>query len=349
VNSPMQQPRRGRGLVIAGTVMIAVSLLGGIIATAVAANRFDLRDLDRDVAVDGPRERLIPGEIPFRVIAPLNDDGSSEITVGIAVERLTSPRPQCSIQSAAGDPVEWGRARADDALLDDRGDYELVGTARLGPGEYVASCVPAGADDEEVGGFDANFTVGRVFGIDDFSTFIGPLVGVLAVFGVASLLFIVGLVLLIVGLVQRSRSKRAGASTPYGYPGPMPPGYGPQGPYGQPGGSGPYGYPPPPSGYGPYGQQPPSQPGPPAAPWHGAPGDPGAAGPVQDAGVPPWPGPHAPGPPPQYSPDHRIPSSPPAPDQASGEYAHPPSTPTEADDTGRPDPPSGWTIPPSKH
>ncbi len=320
-----QAPRRGRGLIIAGSVMMVLSVIGGIVGSVVVGSGLDFRDLERDVSVRGPEERLVPSEISFRVPMSDGNDPDAEISVGIAVDRPES-NPDCRIEDDTGQAVESVRPRSDDELLIDRPEFELILVARVAPGEYVAVCEAPGSELEGgATGFDVNFAVGRVFGFDDVESFIGPVFGIFAVIGVASVVFLVGLVLLVIGLVQSSRSRRP-PSVPYGgYPGPG--GYG-QPPYGQPT-YGPQGYGQPtygPQGYGQptYGPQGYGQPGP---------GQPGYA--------PPWPGPHPPGPPesqvPVHPPHPQAPQEPPAPAE---EWT--PPTGSEPDDHG------GWTIPPSK-
>ncbi|MFN7148137.1 MAG: hypothetical protein ACK4V6_01520, partial [Microthrixaceae bacterium] len=104
--------------------------------------------------------------------------------------------------------------------------------------------------------------------------------GILAVVVIAGLMFVVGLVLLIVGLVQRSRARKTPPAGPYlpgGYPaGPYPPGQ-------YPGGQ----YPAPPAAPSP--EQGPSD-GP--APWTGAPPEapPSAPDPATDPDRTPDPG-----------------------------------------------------------
>jgi hypothetical protein len=98
----------------------------------------------------------------------------------------------------------------------------------------------------------------------------GPFVVIAGAFGFSFIVGMIGLVLFIVGLVKRGRSKRSAQGPPPGaYGGP---GYGqPQQPYGQPapyGQPGPYGQPSAPPGYGQPPGAPPgiTRPGPPAHP-----------------------------------------------------------------------------------
>ena len=88
-----QAPRRGRGLIIAGSVMLVLSVVGGIVGSVLVGRGLDWRDLERDISVRGPDERLVPGEISFRV--PLSDgsDPDAEISVGVATHRAGQRHP----------------------------------------------------------------------------------------------------------------------------------------------------------------------------------------------------------------------------------------------------------------
>ncbi|MFN7151516.1 MAG: hypothetical protein ACK4V6_18810, partial [Microthrixaceae bacterium] len=227
--APYQNPvpdaasRRGRGLVIAGMVLLLVSFLGGVIGTAVFGARADFGDLQRDVSIDGPADRLVPGRIPFEVLERLDAESGGEMTVAIAVSSTTSSQLECSFEDADGADTGWSDSAFDEALLNTRySDYDVLGTARLGPGSYEAVCEVAGEPSESSG---VSFTVGRTFGVQDATDVLGPVLGILAVVVIAGLMFVVGLVLLIVGLVQRSRARKTPPAGPY------PPGGYPAGPY----------------------------------------------------------------------------------------------------------------------
>lgn len=305
---------------IAGSIMVAVAIVGGLLGSVLSTRGVDLNDVQRDVVVEGSSEVLVPGEIRFRVVEPLGDSsGDQGMTVGIALDGTSAP--ECSIHAlgagSGSDPGDESgetgeerveRARVGEELVDGRTHYRVRWTARLDPGTYVARC---GEEGER--GVDANFTVGRVIGYDDVSTILGPMLRMLLVGLIAGVTFLIGVILLIVGLVQKSRSRR----TPT-YPGYPPSGY-------APGGNPPPGYPPngyPPSGY------------PPPAPY---------APPTQSGHPPPF----------DYPPP--APSSPPAPAPAgpgapvgSGPPAGPPTAPPVAPDPGETGEVNGWTIPPSK-
>jgi hypothetical protein len=342
-------------------VLLLLSFVGGVVGTAVFGARADFGDLQRDVSIEGAEDRLVPGRIPFEVLERMDGESGGEMTVAIAVSSSTSAQLECSFEDADGADAGWSDSAFDEQLLDTRyRDYDVLGTARLGPGSYEAVCEVAGEPSESSG---VTFTVGRTVGVQDVSAMMGPLLGILAVVVIAGLMFVVGLILLIVGLVQRSRARKAPPAGPYP-PGSYPPGQHPGGPY-PPGAYPPGQYPgsPYPPGAYPPGQYPggqysggPTAPGqypggqyPPGQP-PGVPSPQGSPGPRQ------WGDPSAPAPG-----QHPDPPAPPAPDPGSSDGAPswtgaPPSAPdpqTDADrnpDSGAdPDPgASGWTIPPSK-
>lgn len=333
-------------------VLLLLSFVGGVVGTAVFGARADLGDLQRDVSIDGPADRLVPGRIPFRVLERLDAGSGGEMTVAIAVSSTTSSELECSFEDADGADAGWSDSAFDEELLNSRyRDYDVLGTSRLAPGSYEAICEVAGEPSETAG---VNFTVGRTFGVQDATAVLGPILGIVAVVVVAGLMFVVGLILLIVGLVQRSRARKAPPAGPYP-PGQYPPGpYPPAGPF--PGG------PTPPGQYlgGQYspGQHPPAPyPVDPSAPAPWTP-DQGAYPPAQ----PPPDGPTPQGSPGQVAwgdtPSAPAPGQPPAvptadrgPSDGSAPWTGaPPEAPPGAPEPDRaPDPgASGWTIPPSK-
>jgi hypothetical protein len=312
-------------MVIAGVVLIVLSVIGGIAAFSYLVSSFGFYD-DEDVAIDGPTDRLVPGTIEFSVLEPLDAGEDGDMTVGIALSAVPTPEPTCTISDDAGDEVAMSQPRPDDELYDWDGlyyDYELVSTTRLAPGDYEASCELEGEPSSASG---VSFTVGRVLGIDDFMGDMGPAFGSLGGMGLAALLFVLGLILLIIGLVQRSRSKQP-PYTAGPYPGPYPGAY--PGPYGQPGQY------PPPGQYGQPGQYPPQDPYgqhgvpggyPPPAPY-GQPGPVAPTPPAAPAPAPPTPAPPSPAPPTESAPPSGPPVSGPPPEDGSV---------------------GGWTVPPSK-
>lgn len=223
---PFDPPRRrGRGLIISGIVLIVVSLVGGFGLGALAVSSIDLAEFERDVIIDGSGDRLVPGEIEFRVP---DLSGADSMRVGVAFSSSPTDPPDCSIVDEEGDEIPLDDAVLDAELYDVNNrypGYQVQSTARLPTGAYTARC-----DDEADGSSDGlSFTVGRTFGFDDITGVFGGLFAAIGVAIVAGLLFIVGVILLIVGLVQRSKGDRPG---PGAYP-PGPYGQYPPGPYGQ--------------------------------------------------------------------------------------------------------------------
>ncbi len=260
-------------MIVSGIVVIVVSVLGGTIGTAMLGSGIGFSQFERDVAFDGPGDRLVPGTLSFSVLEPL-DESNADMTVGVALSDDSTPEPDCALADVDGAAVALQPAAYDEQLLDMNSrypGYDVISIARLEPGEYELSCESATEPSASSG---LSFTVGRVIGVEDVTSMLGPLAWMLVVWSVAGLAFLVGLVLLIVGLVRRSRANRPLPQGPYG-PGPFnhtpygPGGYGPggygSGGYGQP----PYG----PGGYGPggYGQNPVPPAGPPPAPPHHTP------------------------------------------------------------------------------
>ncbi len=216
-------PRVGRGMIIAGSVLIALSVMVGAIGTAVVSRQINVDDFQRDVVVDGPDSTLIPGTLSFRVAEPLRSDADTAMTVGVAVAGTATPEPECTLDRD-GEPVKLTAASAGSELLRQTTQpYEVIREARLEPGSYELRCELAGEPSSDRGG---NVTVGRVFGTDDAMGLVGPVVIFLLVGALAALLFIIGVILLIVGLVRSSRARRG----PPGFPTAPPPSDAPPGP-----------------------------------------------------------------------------------------------------------------------
>ena len=143
------------------------------------------------------------------------------MTVGIALSSIVSPAPACSIEDAGGDAIDLSPIRSGEELLDWDGkyaDFELIGSTRFDAGEYRAVC-EGGVESAAASG--VSFTVGRILGVDDVTDQIGAILGIFGRWGSQGCSSWSGLMLLIVGLVQRSRSGRSSAPTPE-YPGQYP-------------------------------------------------------------------------------------------------------------------------------
>ncbi len=308
---------------------MALAVFGGAVVLSIVGRNFDLDDLRRDVVIRGSEDRLVPGTIDFEVLEPLGDSSSSgDMYVGVAIPSGAAPEPECTITATDASEVLSAPARSDDVLARNgnaRTDTVLA-VARLEPGAYTAECLMAGEPSAASG---VSFTVGRVFRPQEVFDEFGAVIGAIAVVGIAGLLFLLGLVLLIVGFVARSRARKAPQPP---YPGfPYPPGQYPPGPY-------------------PQGQYPPGQPYPGQAPY---PGEPQAPYPQ-----PPYPQPPYPGQPEYPQPEYPQPEypqpEPPAPQPWTPPPSAPPSPPPSGPPTVQPGTPpedhgdSGWTIPPSK-
>lgn len=215
-------PRVGRGMIIAGSVLVALSIVVGAIGTAVVSRQINVDDFQRDVVVEGPDSTLVPGSLSFRVAEPLRADADAAMTVGVAVSGSTAPEPECTLERDGGEPVRLAAPAAGSELLRQTSQtYQVIGEARLEPGSYELRCEAAGEPSSDRGG---NVTVGRVFGTDDAMGLVGPVVIFLVVGALAALLFVVGLILLIVGLVRASRARRGPPRIPMAPPGPPPSG-----------------------------------------------------------------------------------------------------------------------------
>ena len=245
-------------------MLLVVAVLGGFIGSALTLGRVDVSEYQRDVVITGPESVAVPGRMEFSVDEPLPGTTHPDMTVGVASTSVALPRPDCVVSTAAGETVALSSPEFASTLYRDDGDrFTVVASARLSPGDYVVECrVPGEPSQNRSAGV---FTVGRTFGPDEFGSLFGPFLWFFGILGLAGFLFVLGVVLLIVGLVLRSRSRR-----PPALPGGLP------GPWGQPV---PWGPP-----QAPWGQ--PVPPGPPQAPWGQQPGGPPGPPPVPSAPPP---------------------------------------------------------------
>ncbi len=213
---PSGVPTRGRRFVVTGAILIAVAVLGGMSVFAFVAGRIDIGDFERDVVVDGARTAKVPGELRFSVDRRLGGADSEAMSVAVAVDHRSATLPHCTMTTADGEPVDLGVVPYGSALLHENSSYSLVSVADLRPGDYVASCRWPGEPSDARSA--TRFTVGRTLGNDDMRTLVGPLLGLLAVAAVAATMFIVGLVVLIIGLVRTSRDRRGPSEPGPGWP-----------------------------------------------------------------------------------------------------------------------------------
>ncbi len=193
---------------IAGAVLLAVSVLAGLGGTVFAASRFDVGQFERDVVVEGPETALLPGELRFRITEPLSTGRPADMTVGVGVSDLSVTPLECRLADGSGAAVPLRLAAAGTELLRPPPDsYTVTEQAELGPGEYVLTC---GVEGEPSVGRGANFTVGRVLGTDDALGLVVPTLVFLGAIAVGVVAFLVGLVLLVVGLVRARRARSDG-------------------------------------------------------------------------------------------------------------------------------------------
>jgi len=317
-NSPVVV-QAGRKLILAAAILMGISVLLGLIGARLTLGQFSTAEFTRDVVINGAQNPKVPGKLSFKVIEPLQATSAADaaMRIGVAAD-YTDLQPVCKIANSAGVDVPLKIPVSGETIIRDTSrNFSVLGVAILVPGEYEALCTING----EPGSASGSFTVGRVFGMDDLTGSFAPILWFLAVGLFCGLMFLVGSILMIVGLVQRSKGKKSGPST--------------QSVPGSGVGSGTL------TGPGEYGQVPPARE--PVPPWPSPhpPGPPEAAfdpplppapplGPPTAAGAPPTSA--APtGPPTAASPSSATsPAAPPAPE--------PPS----------PEPPPGWTVPPSK-
>lgn len=205
---------------VAGAVLIAVSIVGGGIAFGLLAGRIDLAELERDVVVDGDATPTIPGEVRFDVDRPLSGGGDEAMTVGIAVGDGAGATPRCTVSAADGGEVAQMQTPLGSSLLHGDTSFTVLSEVELRPGAYVAACRWTG--EPSTSRPTTRFTVGRTLGNGDLSTFLGPVIGMLAVIGVAGVMFVVGVILLIVGLVRQSRGRPRPAGRSIEWPSPPP-------------------------------------------------------------------------------------------------------------------------------
>lgn len=205
---------------VAGAVLIAVSIVGGGIAFGLLAGRIDLAELERDVVVDGDATPTIPGEVRFDVDRPLSGGGDETMTVGIAVGDGAGATPHCTVSAADGGDVAQMQTPLGSSLLHGDTSFTVLSEVELRPGTYVATCRWTG--EPSASRPTTRFTVGRTLGNGDVRTFLGPVIGMLAVIGVAGVMFVVGVILLIVGLVRQSRGRPSPTGRTIEWPSPPP-------------------------------------------------------------------------------------------------------------------------------
>ena len=211
-NSPVAG-QVGRKLILSGAILMGLSVLLGLVGTKLTLGQFSTAQLTRDVVINGSSNPKVPGKLSFEVAEPLQESSpqEAEMRVGIAVEYEQLPAPVCTMTDESGAEVPLSSSGGGEALLgDSSGKFTVMGSALLAPGEYEAICTL----DKEPSSSSASFTVGRVFGMDDLSGTFAPFLWFLAVGFVCGLMFLVGMILTIVGLVKRSKSNKSGPGLP---------------------------------------------------------------------------------------------------------------------------------------
>lgn len=341
VDSPVQEKLPGKVGIIVGSLLIVAGIVLGIVLVVSGAlslvSGFD--DLQRvDVGGRGTVQIEETGTQAVYAERPTTSGGGSFSSGGFGV---FVPDIQVSVQGPDGSPVVVSPSNGDETYeWDGREGVKIAQFRAEQPGEYVITAIPG----DGMGQFDT-VAVGQAVDI-------GGLLPILGGFFGGGLLALVGLIVLIVGLVRRSKAKKARnqPANPWGGGWGAPPvagagagGYAAPG-YGAPG----YGAPPATQGYGTpgYGAPadapgwvPPPSPPPTSPPPSSAGGwDPGAPPPAAPppAAAPPWtpPGPAAP--PPPASPPPAAPAEP-----APTSWEPPPSP-----WSGAPDPDPGDGSPP---
>ena len=189
---------------IAGSILVALSVVVGVAGTALTVGRFDTGQFQRDVVVEGPDSALLPGELRFTVAEPLDRDREASMTVGVAISPPSADDPDCTLRSDADDEVQLEAVVAGTEFLrQGPEEVRVLRQADLGPGTYTLECTTAGEPGAGRGG---SVRVGRVFGTDDALGLLGPALGFLAAVAVSVVAFLVGVVLLVVGLIRGRRS-----------------------------------------------------------------------------------------------------------------------------------------------
>ncbi|MFZ4517277.1 MAG: hypothetical protein ACOYOP_02745 [Microthrixaceae bacterium] len=185
-----------------GSTLLTGALLLVTIGYGVTLGRVDVAGLRRDVVLPAAGTAPVPGELAFRVAEPLRSEGPSRMTVGVAVTE-GGAGVRCRMTAADGSQVPVsGPGLASQLVRSSKRSYDVLVVADLRPGDYRASCTTA----EGTGGSDRRFTVGRSLASSDVRDVVGPFLWFLLAAVPAAVLFIVGVVLLVIGLVRRSRS-----------------------------------------------------------------------------------------------------------------------------------------------
>lgn len=189
-------------MVVAGSVLLLLVLLGGVLGSSLAIRTIDPVRFQRDVVVDGAASRPVPGNLTFKVVPSIRSSRDDVMTVGVYTTG-TGVLPVCTVTTGDGATVDLRQPQGGEVFVrDPGGGAEIVATARLGSGTYTVACEPGGRTDRR-------FAVGRVFSVDDVRELGGPLLWFFALILLVGAGFLTGTVLLVLGLVRRSRYRRS--------------------------------------------------------------------------------------------------------------------------------------------
>lgn len=189
-------------MVVAGSVLLLLVLLVGVLGSSLVIRRIDPVRFQRDVVVEGAASRPVPGRLTFKVVPSIRSAKDDVMTVGVYTTG-SGVLPVCTAISAEGTTVDIRPPQGGEVFVRNPGaDAEIVTTARLGSGEYTVSCEPGGRTERRFG-------VSRVFAVEDVRELGAPLLWFLALILLVGAGFVLGAVLLVVGLVKRSRYRRS--------------------------------------------------------------------------------------------------------------------------------------------
>lgn len=192
-----------------GTILLMVSVLIGLVGSALTLGRMDQSTLSRDVVIEGPRQVSIPGTLPFRIAEPLSSGTPTQMTVGLGVTPTGSAPPNCKlfqVDEIADKAIALSWLGGNQPYMSPvNPELVPIAIATLSPGTYELRCeAPRQAIKEP-----KSFSVSRVLGPGDLTGELKPILLFAGVIVVAALFFLAGGITLFVGLVKRGRHKRA--------------------------------------------------------------------------------------------------------------------------------------------
>jgi len=186
----------------------------GVAGALFAFDRVDPQQFERDVVAVGPDSALLPGSLDFRITEPLDRDRDPTMTVGVALSPTTAGDPDCELRAEDGTSVPLSEPiEGTQFIRPPADDVRMIGQAVLEPGTFTLDCTIVGEPGAGRGG---SVRVGRVIGIEDTFGLLGPALVFLAAVVIAGILFLLGVVLLVVGLVRSRRQVVAPGPPPGG-------------------------------------------------------------------------------------------------------------------------------------